>query len=124
MKVGVRYWYNKGIALLEAELPEKAVECLDRALEEDPENDTIIFKKGIALFYSERLEEAAEIFDSALKKNPENYSALNNKGMILLRLNRIDEAENCFRSAKEISRKSGCVDLNFSLIKEIRIGER
>lgn len=118
MKVGVRYWYNKGVALLEAEMPEKAIECLDRALDNDPENEAILFKKGIALFYSDRLEEAAEIFDETLQNDPDNYSALNNKGMILLRMNRVNEAEEYFIRAKERSGKSGCANLNFSLIKD------
>jgi tetratricopeptide (TPR) repeat protein len=117
MKVGVRYWYNKGVALLEANLPDKAVECFDRAFNDDPANEVILFKKGIALFYSGRLEEAAEIFDETLKRDPDNYSALNNKGMSLLRLDRIDEAEECFKDAKEKSSKSGCPGLNLSLIK-------
>lgn len=119
MKVGVRYWYNKGVALLEAELPDRAAECLDRALNDDPENAAIIFRKGIALFYSDRLEEAAEIFDETLKEDPESYSALNNMGITLLRLNRMDEAKECFEKAKAASSKSGCTDLNFSLMKKI-----
>jgi tetratricopeptide (TPR) repeat protein len=120
MKVGVRYWYNKGVALMEFRLPERAVECLDRALKDDPENPSILFKKGMALFYSDRLEEAADIFDETLHEDPENYSALNNMGMVLLRLNRIKEAEECFENAKKASSKKGCADLNHSLIKKIQ----
>ncbi|MBN1432018.1 MAG: tetratricopeptide repeat protein [Methanomicrobiaceae archaeon] len=124
MKVGVRYWYNKGVALLEAEMPEKAVECFDRALKEDTENSGILFKKGIALFYSKKFEEAGEIFNQIIKKDSSNYPALNNRGMTLLHLNQIQEARICFERAKELSNGAGCADLNASLIKMIKIENR
>ena len=124
MKVGVRYWYNKGVALLEAELPERAVECFDRSLKEDPGNTGILFKKGIALFYSKKFEEAGEIFSRILKEDSSNYPALNNRGMTLLHLKQIQEARICFERAKELSKEAGCADLNASLIKMINVENR
>ena len=119
MRVVVKYWYKKGIALLKAELPDRALECFDRALEKEPEDTDILLKKGIALFLMEKPEQAIEIFDQILGEEPENYQALNNKGMALLSLEKTDDAMEHLENAAAESDTRGWADLNISILKRM-----
>ena len=93
----------KGLDLQGDEKFEEAIQCFDRALEIDHEDESILESKADALSSLGKNEEAIECFDKALEINPESDYALQMKGGILLSLEKHEEAIQCFDKALEIN---------------------
>ncbi len=102
-------WYNKGIALVESNRYEEAIECYDKAIEINAEDADVWYNKGVALDGLYRDEEARECYDNAIECydklieiDPEDATEWNNKGVALVGLNRNEEAIECFDKLIEL----------------------
>ncbi len=96
------FWALRGEILHSLnEFPE-ALECLDRALELEPEHAALWVNRGLALGDLGKIEEALESFDKALEIHPDFAEAWLIKGTVLWVLDEKDEAMGCFRRAIEL----------------------
>jgi Flp pilus assembly protein TadD/ribosomal protein S27AE len=101
-------WFNRGVALEKIGKSDQAVECFDKALEENPNDSWAWFNKGVSLHRLGSLGEALYCYSKALELNPNDPDLLSNKGIALRTLGRTDEAIKCYKKALEINpRDSG-----------------
>jgi Flp pilus assembly protein TadD len=96
-------WFNRGVALEKMGRSEQAVECFDKALEENPNDSWAWFNKGVSLHRLGSLGEALYCYDRALELSPNDADLLSNKGIALRTLGRADEAVECYKKALEIN---------------------
>lgn len=89
----------EGQALLDAQQPEKALECFDVALGFDPKHAEALVKKGGALEKLGRTDEAIACYDSAIEANSALTIAHLHKGGLFNRMARYDEALQCYEQA-------------------------
>lgn len=73
---------NLGIALMNQQVMEKAVEKFDQALKVDPSLSTAELNKGIALLNLQRLNEAEEALNHAAAAQPQNPRTWYNLGLL------------------------------------------
>ena len=95
----------EGQALLDAHEPEKALECLDAALELDPKHAEALVKKGGALEKLGRTDEAVACYDLAIEANSALTIAHLHKGGLFNRMARYDEALQCYEQALRTQEK-------------------
>jgi Flp pilus assembly protein TadD len=95
----LRYWNERGRALVRCGRHEEALECYDRALTVRCDFPQIWANRGNALRYLDRLNEAEESLRQALRLKPHFANAYNNLGSVLLDLDRLEEADSSFRAA-------------------------
>jgi tetratricopeptide (TPR) repeat protein len=95
----------EGQALLDAQEPEKALECFDVALGLDPKHAEALVKKGGALEKLGRTDEAIACYDSAIEANGTLTIAHLHKGGLFNRLARYDEALQCYEQALRTQEK-------------------
>ena len=93
---------NKGISLAVLERNDEALECYDKAIQMDPNDEFAFYNKGVLLTDMNRSEEALECYDKVLEIEPDDADALYNKGTILSELGKNEEAEKCFTQVKEL----------------------
>lgn len=79
-----------------------AIECFDKAIRVNPENDLAWGDRALILDKQGKTEESIVSFSRALKINPKNAITWHNKGLTLLRRNQLKEAIECFDKAIEI----------------------
>jgi tetratricopeptide (TPR) repeat protein len=96
-------WFNRGVALEKMGKSEQAVECFDKALEQNPNDSWAWFNKGVSLHRMGLLGEALYCYDKALTYNPNDPDLLSNKGIALRTLGRTDEALECYKKALKIN---------------------
>jgi tetratricopeptide (TPR) repeat protein len=84
---------------LDANSPQKALECANLLLAAQPQHAEALVKKAAALDLLGRLDEALSCCDSAIAANKSLVTAYLQKGGLLNRLARYDEALNCFEQA-------------------------
>jgi tetratricopeptide (TPR) repeat protein len=75
LRLLLKNWYNKGVALDHVERHEEAIECFDKALEINPKDANVWYNKGVTLENLEKYEEAIKCFSAALEIKPN----INNK---------------------------------------------
>ena len=95
----------EGQALLDAQKPEKALECFDGALELDPKHAEALVKKGGALEKLGRTDEAIACYDRAIAANSTLTIAHLHKGGLFNRMARYDEALQCYEQALRTQEK-------------------
>lgn len=96
-------WFNRGVALEKMGKSEQAIECFDKALEENPNDSWAWFNKGVSLHRLGLLGEALYCYDKALSFNPNDADLMSNKGILLRTLGKTDEALECYKKALDIS---------------------
>ncbi len=96
-------WFNRGVALEKMSKSDQAVECFDKALEENPNDSWAWFNKGVSLHRLGSLGEALYCYDRALDLSPKDPDLLSNKGIALRTLGRTDEAIQCYKNALKIN---------------------
>ena len=89
----------EGQRLLDANAPERALECFDRFLSAQAEHPGALFKKAAALEKLGRDDEALACCNRAIAADGALANAYLLKGGLLNRLRRYDEALNCFEQA-------------------------
>ncbi|MGH7976013.1 MAG: tetratricopeptide repeat protein [Limisphaerales bacterium] len=90
---------TEGQSLLDAQAPEKALECFDMALAIEPRHAEALVKKAGALEKLDRLDEAFACYDRAIEADDSLAIAYLQKGGLLNRLERYDEALQCYEQA-------------------------
>ncbi|MCK5397524.1 MAG: tetratricopeptide repeat protein [Thermoplasmata archaeon] len=95
-------WFNRGVALEKIGQSEQAVECFDKALEQNPNDSWAWFNKGVSLHRIGLLGESLFCYDKALEFNPNDPDLLSNKGIALRTLGRTEEALECYKKALSI----------------------
>jgi hydroxyacylglutathione hydrolase len=78
--------------LVNADRPEKALECYNLTLMLDPANLEALVYKGTTLTELQHYDEALEIFARVLKVAPQLEEAVTGKGFALMGLGRVEEA--------------------------------
>ncbi|MBA3045296.1 MAG: tetratricopeptide repeat protein [Candidatus Thermoplasmatota archaeon] len=96
-------WFNRGVALEKMGKSEQAIECFDKALEQNPNDSWAWFNKGVSLHRLGLLGEALYCYDKAMTYNPNDPDLLSNKGIALRTLGRTDEALECYKKALNIN---------------------
>ena len=89
----------EGQSLLDAQQPDKALECFEVALGLEPEHAEALVKKGGALEKLGRTDEAIACYDRAIAADETLTIAHLHKGGLFNRLARYDEALQCYEQA-------------------------
>ena len=97
---------TEGQTLLDANEPEKALECFDVALNLQPNHGEALVKKGGALEKLARLDEAIACYDRAISANGSMTIAYLHKGGLFNRMARYDEALQCYERALQTQEKN------------------
>ncbi len=97
-----RLWHELGILQLQAQCPQEALECLERAVALDGANAAYHANQGVAYRQLERHAEAAASFRRALTLGPRAPELLNNLALALKDCGRHDEALATFDEALAI----------------------
>lgn len=95
----------EGQELLDAQEPEKALECFEVALGLEPEHAEALVKKGGALEKLGRTDEAVTCYDRAIAADETLTIAHLHKGGLFNRLARYDEALQCYEQALRTQEK-------------------
>jgi tetratricopeptide (TPR) repeat protein len=96
-------WVNRGNACDDGGEYSEAIECCEKALEQDPTLKMAWKNKGDALGYSGKDREAIECLDVALELDPEYKDAWRIKGGILYYLGNYAEAIECYDKVLELA---------------------
>jgi tetratricopeptide (TPR) repeat protein len=96
----------EGQSLLNANEPEKAMECFDVALGLNPRHAEALIKKGGALEKLARLDEAIACYDRAIEADAAMTVAYLQKGGLFNRMARYDEALKCYEQALRTQEKN------------------
>jgi tetratricopeptide (TPR) repeat protein len=94
--------YLQGVLLYEAEDWEAALAVFDRCLQQNLQNDKVLFKHGNTLAELGKMDEAIASYDKALEIQPDKDEAWYNRGVALNELGRFDEAINSYGKALKI----------------------
>ena len=98
---------SEGQKFLDANVPQKALECFDKFLATNPERADAIVKRASALEKLGREEEALATYNRAITEDGTLVIAHLQKGGLLNRLRRYDEALNCYEQALQSQEKKG-----------------
>ncbi len=99
-----RGWYILGVAETVGDR-DRALECLNKAIELNPEYSLARYARGVALLQAGQLEEASEELKTVLANDPKDTYALDALGQARLKLNHPQEAVELFRRAVELDTK-------------------
>ena len=88
-----RAWSNKGVCHSDLKENDKALECLDRAIQLDPFYVYALSTKASILAQSGKLAEASALMDRALEIDPNFLDALLNKSALLIQQKRHEESK-------------------------------
>lgn len=81
---------------------EKAVDCFDLLLVDNPDNVELIYFKASALLENDEFEKSVIFFDQVLHIDSKNVDAIHDKGVALLELGKLEDAEKCFDEVLEL----------------------
>lgn len=96
-------WYYKGLIWMELANYIEAVKCLDKAIEENPENPYNWWLKGDCLMKLDSFEEALKCYDKALEIYPYFSPVWEAKAKCLEKLGRKEEATECKKKSEIFS---------------------
>jgi tetratricopeptide (TPR) repeat protein len=91
----------EGQAFLDANEPQKALDCFEKVLAAEPLNPEALVKKASALEKLGRADEALACCDRAIAANGAPVTAYLFKGGLLNRLQRYDESLKCYEQAMQ-----------------------
>lgn len=103
--VAAEEWFNKGFSLGEQGKFDEAIECYDKALENDPQYADAWHNKGFALVEQGSYYEAIKCCNRGLDIDPESAATWNNKGRAFYEQGRFDEAIECYNSGLDIDQE-------------------
>jgi tetratricopeptide (TPR) repeat protein len=96
---------TEGQSLLNANEPQKALECFDLALQLEPQHAEALVKKGGALEMLGRLDDAIACYDRAIEADSTMTIAYLHKGGLFNRMARYEEALRCYEQALQTQEK-------------------
>ena len=88
-------WFNKSAALWNGERytdPTKAIEYLNKAIEQQPDNAYAYNSRGVAYKTLDQYQIAIENYDEAIRLQPDYAYAYNNRGVAYKKLNQPQQA--------------------------------
>jgi tetratricopeptide (TPR) repeat protein len=94
--------YLQGVLLYEAEDWGAALAVFDRCLQQNPQDDQVLFMRGYTLGNLGRLDDAINSYDKVLEINPDDDETWNNRGIALNNLGKFDEAIDSYDKALKI----------------------
>ena len=83
---------KSGIAKMDEQAWQEAVEVFDQVLEINPNQATALNAKGVALFQQGKIAEAIPVFDLAIQADSANYKPWFNRGNAKMELENFKEA--------------------------------
>ncbi len=86
------FWSNRGVECLTAGHPNEAVECFDKALQNDPQADFAWANMGVAKAARGSLEQASHCYQEALRINKGDMTAMANLVSLYERMGRVQDA--------------------------------
>src|SRR3989339_803850 len=103
-------WFDKGIALIKSNKYKEAIECFDKAIEIDPQNEGAWYNKGFALANLKKYKEAIICLEKEIEIRPQLSSKVNptlaeawyREGSSLFHSHNFEEAIGCFDRAIEL----------------------
>ncbi len=84
-------------------LNKQALECLNKALEVNPNSARTNFAKALVLIDLDRMKESVEFMDKALEIDPKNERFLDFKGTTVAQLGMFEESVECFEKIIQIN---------------------
>ena len=93
---------NIGLAYMNQQLFEKALESFDEAIALDPKLDVALVNRGVALLNLQRGDEAKALLEKATKSNPKDPHAWYNLGLYYKNSSDASAAVDAFRRVTEI----------------------
>jgi len=93
----VEAWVYMGYALLKQHEYSKSIDCIDKALEINPDMCLALNLKGEILWLQGKTEEGIKYNDRVLDINPLFPDAVADRGIILYRLNKKENTEECLK---------------------------
>jgi len=96
MSKGATIWNNKAVALSKQGKFREAIECIDKALELEPQELQLWTNKALFLFDLGKYQEVIRCCDQILKIDPGCEGAWNEKGLAFAKLSQYEEAIACY----------------------------
>ncbi|MEE3370315.1 MAG: tetratricopeptide repeat protein [Planctomycetota bacterium] len=107
--------YRLGLVYLENKNVEKAVQCLEIAVDRDPSHLQSRFQLGLSYYQTGRLASAARQFERCLQNHAPFPELLNNLGAVYFALERWDEAITTYRRALDLAPENAAAHYNLAL---------
>jgi tetratricopeptide (TPR) repeat protein len=99
-------WYEKGLKFADDLQYGKAIECFDRALSMEPDNERALVARGSALLTVGRFEDAYRDLNRAIEINPADPRAYYIRGLVFEEANNDENAAADYTSALKIDEKN------------------
>jgi tetratricopeptide (TPR) repeat protein len=99
---------NTGIAYLNLEEYESAIDYLTKAVNLDPTNASAFHSRGLANYSQENFKEAVEDFLKSFELNPNNPTVLFNLGMAYYKVNDTENACLYFHKSCQLGNTNSC----------------
>jgi tetratricopeptide (TPR) repeat protein len=80
----------------------EAIECYNKVLRINPNNEDVLNNKGISLYNLGKYDDALYCFDRILVINPNAGQVLKNKADVLTKLERHADAQKCYERARKL----------------------
>ncbi|MGK7874622.1 MAG: tetratricopeptide repeat protein [Xenococcaceae cyanobacterium] len=109
-------WFDKGVALQEAEKYAEALDCFQKAIDIKPDFIPAWVYKGISLEQLQRYEEAIKSYNQAIQINPNVADLWYNKGATFCKLKRYNDALACFDKVLDIEPDNALAQTTRTLI--------
>jgi tetratricopeptide (TPR) repeat protein len=104
MEPEIEKLHDEAEKLFDQKQYEESIECFDRIIELNRDDDSAWNNKGLALIYLGRYEEAIECYERAIDLNPKESDVWNNKGNALYSSGWYKDAIECYDRAIELNR--------------------
>ena len=102
MRANVQTLFTEALNLAREGKYDRALDCLDRVLEIDPEHVRARYNKGVCFFKQGRLRESSMVFRELIPDCPGDADIYNNMGNIMSRTGQHDKARVCFEKALQL----------------------
>jgi len=99
---------NCGIAYLNNDEPDKAIECLNKAIDMDPKSAAAYHTRGLSHYAQEEYKESVEDFLKSMDLSPNNQNTLFNLGMAYYKLNDKENACLYFHKSCQSGNTNSC----------------
>ncbi len=108
-------WNNKGLEFYNSGEYNKAIECLNKAIELNPALDMAFCNLGATYNLLGNYEKAAEYLNEAVKLNSQNDFAWNNLGLLYKQQGKYNQAVEYYNTALELNPKNSVAWYNLAL---------
>jgi tetratricopeptide (TPR) repeat protein len=100
-------WYEKGLKFVDMTRYNEAIDCFDRAIDLDPNNEQALFARGSTLLVVGRFEDAYRDLNRALAIDPADAGAYYVRGLVYEQANNYENAAADYTTALTIDPRNG-----------------